>query len=72
MLRPLTLILALIVFLLTFGVSSAEIYSWVDENGVVHYSDTPPAHITEWEEKEEVTGNDSQEGDQTQKYEYNP
>ena len=72
MIRPHTLILTLIVFLLTLGVSSAEIYSWEDENGVVHYSDTPPAHITEWEEKEEATGNPSQQDDQTQKYEYNP
>ncbi len=72
MMKPHTLILTLIVFLLTLGVASAEIYSWVDENGVVHYSDTPPAHITEWEEKEEVTGNDSQQDNQTQKYEYNP
>ena len=34
----------LIVFLLlmlTFGVSSAEIYKWVDENGITHYSDSP-------------------------------
>ena len=72
MIRPHTLILTLIVFLLSFGTSSAEIYSWEDENGVVHYSDTPPAHITEWEEKEEATDNDSQQDNQTQKYEYDP
>lgn len=70
--RPHTLILTLIFFLFTLGLASAEIYSWEDENGVVHYSDTPPAHITEWEEKEEATGNDSRQDDQTQKYEYNP
>ncbi len=70
--RPHTLILTLIVFLLTLGVASAEIYSWEDENGVVHYSDTPPAHITEWEVKEGATVNDSQQDNQTQKYEYNP
>ena len=72
MIRPHTCILTLIVFLLTLGVSSAEIYSWEDENGVVHFSDTPPGHITEWEEKGEATGNESQQDDQTQKYEYNP
>ena len=72
MMRPYTLILTLIVFLLTFGVSSAEIYSWEDENGVVHYSDTPPAHITEWEEREEAAGNESQQDDQNSKVEYNP
>ncbi len=25
-------------------VTAAEIYSWTDENGIVHYSDTPPAN----------------------------
>ena len=34
-----TLIISLI--LITFGVVSAEIYTWVDENGVTHYSDSP-------------------------------
>jgi glutaredoxin-like YruB-family protein len=72
MIRPHVLILTLIVFLLSFGISSAEIFSWEDENGVVHYSDTPPSHINEWEEKEEATGNESQQDDQTRKYEYNP
>ena len=72
MIRSLTIILTLVVFLLSFGTSSAEIYSWEDENGVVHYSDTPPAHITEWETKEEATGDESQQNDQNQQYEYNP
>ena len=27
--------------LITFGFVSAEIYTWVDENGVTHYSDSP-------------------------------
>ena len=27
--------------LITFGISSADIYKWVDENGVTHYSDSP-------------------------------
>ena len=64
--------LTLIVLLLSLGISSAEIYSWEDENGVIHYSDTPPAHITEWEETEEATGDESQQNDQNQQYEYNP
>jgi glutaredoxin-like YruB-family protein len=72
MIRPHTLILILIVFVLSLGASSAEIYSWEDENGVVHYSDTPPAHITDWEAKEEATGDKSQQNDQNQRYEYNP
>lgn len=38
-----TAILSLIVFTL-FGVSSsmAEVYTWIDENGVRHFSDQPP------------------------------
>jgi hypothetical protein len=31
----------ILVLLLPFGIS-AEVYTWVDENGVVHYSDSPP------------------------------
>ena len=72
MIRSQTIILILIALLVSFGISSAEIYSWEDENGVVHYSDTQPSHITEWEEKEEATGGDSQQNDQGQRYEYNP
>ena len=34
-----TLLISLI--LITFGMVSAEIYTWVDENGVTHYSDSP-------------------------------
>ena len=30
-----------IIFLLGAGVASAQTYKWVDENGVVHYSDRP-------------------------------
>jgi glutaredoxin-like YruB-family protein len=34
--------LLIIVFLIiSFGISSAEIYTWVDEDGVKHYSDAP-------------------------------
>ena len=32
----------LIVLLCVCGVSHAEIYKWVDKNGKVHYSQTPP------------------------------
>ena len=33
--------LALLALVLVAGTSSAEIYKWVDENGVVHFSDSP-------------------------------
>ena len=72
MIRPYVLILTLIVFLLSFGPASAEIYSWEDENGVIHYSDTQPSHITEWEEKDAATDDAPQQDNQTQQIEYDP
>jgi glutaredoxin len=39
------IILVILIFLLTFGNASAEIYTWVDENGVTHYSDSPTEDI---------------------------
>lgn len=37
---------------LALGISSAEIYKWVDENGVTHYSDSPTEDIPEIVEAE--------------------
>jgi glutaredoxin-like YruB-family protein len=38
----------IIVFLMiVFGISSAEIYKWVDEDGVKHYSDAPTRDTSE-------------------------
>ena len=33
--------------LIAFGISTvnAEVYTWVDENGIRHYSDSPPAEV---------------------------
>jgi glutaredoxin-like YruB-family protein len=45
--------LAFFVLVLTIGTSSAEIYKWVDENGVVHFSDSPTEIIPESNEEEE-------------------
>ena len=28
----------------SFGLTAAQVYKWVDENGVVHFSDKPPEH----------------------------
>jgi hypothetical protein len=41
--KPITIVI-IVVFacLIAFGIE-AEIYSWTDENGVKHYSNTPPA-----------------------------
>lgn len=46
-------IILIIMFLtLTLGISSAEIYKWVDENGVTHYSDSPTRDIPDTTETE--------------------
>ena len=62
----------LIVFLLSVGLSAAEIYSWEDENGVTHYSDTQPSHISEWEAQDGASQSESQQDNQNQPYKYNP
>ena len=40
-------LLAFFVAVLFMGTSSAEIYKWVDENGVVHFSDSPTESVSE-------------------------
>ena len=35
------ILFVILLLMLTFGISSAEIYKWVDENGITHYSDSP-------------------------------
>lgn len=44
---------------LTMGTSSAEIYKWVDEEGVVHYSDSPTHNISESAEQEEISSTET-------------
>lgn len=39
------IILVILIHILALGISSAEIYKWVDENGVTHYSDSPTGNI---------------------------
>lgn len=44
--RPLLTVLALPVgLLLCAGAASAQVYQWVDERGVTHFGDTPPASV---------------------------
>ena len=50
---------ALIMIMVSAGLSSAEIYRWKDKNGVVHFSDTPPQHIDESEDDGEVTSTEN-------------
>lgn len=39
------LIVAFLIGLAHIGYASADIYRWVDENGVTHFSDVPPANM---------------------------
>lgn len=39
---PMRTLLAIITLLLAFSLAGAEMYQWVDENGVVTFKDTPP------------------------------
>ena len=39
---PIRLLLAVITLLLTVSLAGAEMYQWVDENGVVTFKDSPP------------------------------
>ena len=47
--------LAFLALVLVIGTSSAEIYRWVDEKGVVHFSDSPTQHVSETSMKENVS-----------------
>ena len=43
-------LLVFIVVLLSCGICWADIYQWEDEDGVIHFTDTPPGDASEWEE----------------------
>ena len=50
--------LAFLALILVAGTSSAEIYKWVDENGVVHFSDSPTESVSETSRKDDVSSPD--------------
>jgi glutaredoxin-like YruB-family protein len=50
--------LAFLALVLVIGTSSAEIYRWVDEKGVVHFSDSPTQHASETSVTENVSSPD--------------
>jgi len=52
-----TIILVILIHISALGISSAEIYKWVDENGVTHYSDSPT---------EDIPGDTATENDEIQ------
>ena len=47
--------LAFLALVLVIRTSSAEIYRWVDEKGVVHFSDSPTQHVSETSIKENIS-----------------
>jgi glutaredoxin-like YruB-family protein len=47
------IIWVIFIYILALGISSAEIYKWIDENGVTHYSDSPTEIIPGTAEAEE-------------------
>ena len=49
--------MVILIHIFALGISSAEIYKWVDENGVTHYSDSPT---------EDISGSDATESDEIQ------
>ena len=69
-------LLVFIVVLLSCSVSWAvDLYKWEDEDGVVHYTDTPPGDASEWEEVGESTptqDNRQYENDEPQRPAYDP
>ena len=54
------IILVILIHIFALGISSAEIYKWVDENGVTHYSDSPTEDIpaSEATENDEIQSAD--------------
>lgn len=51
-------ILAFFVLILAMGTSSAEIYKWVDDKGVIHFSDSGPQDNPDASNAEEATSAD--------------
>lgn len=45
------LFLALVILMVSPAICAGDIYKWVDENGVMHYTDTAPSDESEWEQE---------------------
>lgn len=58
-------ILAFMMLILAMGTSSAEIYRWVDDNGIIHFSDSASQDNPEASDEEEITSADPQPQDNT-------
>ena len=59
MMRIDRLLVLFFVLALTSAPASAEIYRWVDDKGVAHFSDTPPPDSSNATEEEEASASDS-------------
>jgi glutaredoxin len=65
-------ILAFLVLILSIGTAAAEIYKWVDDRGVIHFSDSGPQDISESTDEEEVSSADPAYQDNTPSRTDNP
>lgn len=59
MMKAYRLLAVFFVLILASTAFSVEIYKWVDDKGVVHFSDRPPAHRPETIEEQEASSSDS-------------
>jgi glutaredoxin len=64
-------LLAFFVLILAMGTSSAEIYKWVDDKGVTHFSDSGPQDDSEASDEEEITSADPEPQENTPSEEEN-
>ncbi len=51
--KALKIMFAILILIFSLAIASAEIYKWIDENGVTHYSDSPTQNISESSETED-------------------
>ena len=53
MIHGLTILFLLLITLVFAGQAAADIYRWVDDNGQLHYSDSPPENVENVQKLEE-------------------
>ena len=56
-------VFAFLVLILSIGTTSAEIYKWVDEQGVIHFSDSGPQDTPQSNDDEDVSATDPEPQD---------
>ena len=56
------LFIVFLLILIITGLATAELYKWVDENGVVHITDTPPEDVAPNEKAGSITPSKSSPG----------